>query len=146
MTTYPSENRRICRVTVESGKMKITENNILQEDCAMKDELDFAGHDLQERFDASARPVIRVDVEKYQAFLDSADMTDAQKEEFLQSLWFIIVSFVEHGFGVHPLQEVCGKDHKSEAHSPKADFNRLGSSNAEDKKTGRDMPPRLEAE
>ena len=37
-------------------------------------------------------------------------MTDAQKEEFLQALWSIIVNFVELGFGVHPLQEVCGQN------------------------------------
>jgi hypothetical protein len=37
-------------------------------------------------------------------------MTQAEKEEFLQALWTIIVGFVEMGFGVHPLQEVCGKD------------------------------------
>src|SRR6056297_2391957 len=101
--TYPSENRRICRITAESAKMKRTRNNILQEDCAMKDELNFAGFDLQERFDASAKAVVRVDVDKYQALLDSADMTDAQKEEYLQALWSIILAFVEMGFGVHPL-------------------------------------------
>lgn len=37
-------------------------------------------------------------------------MSEAEKEEFLQALWQIIVSFVDLGFGVHPLQEVCGKD------------------------------------
>ena len=48
----------------------------------MKDELHWADRsDLHERFDASARPIISVDVEKYQAYLDSAAMTDAQKEE-----------------------------------------------------------------
>lgn len=111
----------------------------------MKDELNFAGFDLQERFDASAKAVVRVDVDKYQALLDSADMTDAQKEEYLQALWSIIVAFVEMGFGVHPLQEVCGKDHETEADGPKAEFNPLGLSDAEDNETGHDMPARPEA-
>ena len=111
----------------------------------MKDELNFAGFDLQENFDASAKAVVRVDIEKYQALLDSADMTDAQKEEYLQALWSIIVAFVEMGFGVHPLQEVCGKDHETEADGPKAEFNRLGLSDTKDNDTGHDMPARPEA-
>ena len=58
---------------------------------------------------ATPKPTLTVVVEKYQAYLDGSDMTEAQKEEFLQALWSILVSFVELGFGVHPLQEVCGK-------------------------------------
>ncbi len=57
-----------------------------------------------------AKGSLTVDVEKYQAFLDGSGMTDAQKEDFLQALWVIIVNFVDLGFEVHPAQEVCGKD------------------------------------
>ena len=64
---------------------------------------------LRERFDTSSKPTVAVDVEKYQAYLDGTDMTDVEKEEFLQELWQIIIGFVELGFGVHPVQEVCGK-------------------------------------
>lgn len=70
--------------------------------------------DLTGTFEASAKRLVRVDVERYQAYLDGTNMTDAQKEEFLQALWMVIISFVELGFDVHPLQEVCGK------HSEKA--------------------------
>lgn len=45
-------------------------------------------------------------------------MTAAEKADFLQSLWQIIVSFVELGYGVHPLQEVCGKDAGISTESP----------------------------
>ena len=65
---------------------------------------------LSSQFDASTRPRLSVDVERYQAYLDGSDMSQAEKEEFLQALWQIIVSFVDLGFGIHPLQEVCGKD------------------------------------
>jgi len=65
---------------------------------------------LSSKFDKSARPRLSVDVERYQAYLDGSNMSQAEKEEFLQALWQIIVSFVDLGFGVHPLQEVCGKD------------------------------------
>lgn len=64
---------------------------------------------LGEQFDASAKPSLSVDVEKYQAYLDGSEMNDSEKEEFLQALWQIILGFVEFGFGVHPVQEVCGK-------------------------------------
>ena len=128
---YPSKTPRICRVTANSGKMKVTGNSILQEGYAMKDELDFAGLDLQERFGASARPIVRVDVEKYQALLDGVDMTDAQKEEFLQALWSIIVSFVRLGFGVHPLQKVCGKTAKIGSQGAKDAFDAVSSGEPE---------------
>jgi len=71
--------------------------------------------DAFENVHAPPKPTLTVDVEKYQSFLDGADMTEAQKEEFLQSLWSIIVSFVDLGFGVHPLQEVCGEDAESDS-------------------------------
>lgn len=65
---------------------------------------------LSSKFDSSAKPTMTVDVERYQAYLDGSNLSEAEKEEFLQALWKIIVSFVDLGFGVHPLQEVCGKE------------------------------------
>ena len=80
---------------------------------------DFApeGTNVGSSFTAAAKPIISVDVEKYQAYLDGSGLSDAQKEEFLQSLWTIIVSFVELGFGVHPLQEVCGQNLETDTSS-----------------------------
>lgn len=49
--------------------------------------------------------MLTVDVEKYQHFLDDADLSEAQKEEVLRALWSIICNFVELGYGVHPLQQ-----------------------------------------
>lgn len=71
---------------------------------------------------APARPTLTVDVERYQAYLDGADMTEAQKQEFLQALWMIVVSFVELGFGVHPLQDACGKPSQNGSESIKDAF------------------------
>lgn len=69
-----------------------------------------AGHeDLRVKFEAAARRIIKVDVERYQAFLDGSSMTDHQKKDFLQAMWLVMVSFVELGFEVHPIQDVCGK-------------------------------------
>ena len=49
---------------------------------------------------------IGLDVEKYRHFLEECELSEAQKEQFLETLWLIIVSFVDLGFGVHPLQQV----------------------------------------
>lgn len=51
-----------------------------------------------------SRRVITVDVKQYEAWLDSTDLTPAQKAEFIEALWSIVMAFVELGFGVHPLQ------------------------------------------
>ena len=53
-----------------------------------------------------AKPLILVDYERYAHLLDDEDLTEDQKQEFLQTLWSIIVEFVSLGFNVHPLQQV----------------------------------------
>ena len=54
-------------------------------------------------------PTLSIDYELYQHYLDHADLTEEQKREFLETLWNIIVSFVDLGFGVHPLQQATSK-------------------------------------
>lgn len=71
-----------------------------------------------ESFSASARPNFNVDVARYQEYLDGADLTPEQKEEFLTAVWSIVVTFVGLGYGVHPLQEACGKDCETDALRP----------------------------
>jgi len=65
-------------------------------------------------------PVITVDYERYAHMLEDSDLSEAQKREFLQSLWNVIVEFVSLGFGVHPLQQAenaCGKDKENSTNS-----------------------------
>jgi hypothetical protein len=90
--------------------------------------------DLSDQFRASARPILTVDVERYQALLDGSGLSDEQKEEFLQALWSIVVSFVEHGFGVHPLQEICGQDDLGDTHEPAQSRDLIDSLHGESKK------------
>ena len=61
-------------------------------------------------FDAAARPRLTIDVERYQHYLDDSGMSEAEKRAFLEALWSIITAFIDLGFGVHPLQEVCGQN------------------------------------
>ena len=48
---------------------------------------------------ALAQPILTIDVEKYQSWLNEPGLSDEQKVEFLQALWSIVVAFVELGFG-----------------------------------------------
>ena len=84
------------------------------------------------RFCASAKPLVTVDLEKYRSYLDGTDMTDAQKEAFLQALWSIIVNFVELGFGVHSLQEVCGQNAEKRSEHTRTDFDAVCSKEKEE--------------
>ncbi len=62
----------------------------------------------------SSRPVLSIDYALYEEYLEGADLSDVQKQEFLDALWSIIVGFVDLGFGVHPLQQIpsgtCGQE------------------------------------
>ena len=87
------------------------------------------------------KPMLTVDVEKYQVFLDRADMTEEQKEEFLQALWSIIVSFVELGFGVHPVQAAGEKAAEFESNSMKYTFNLLSFDDSNPEKETIDFSP-----
>lgn len=57
----------------------------------------------------------------YRSFLDGSELSDAQKDVFLESLWSIMVSFVDLGFHMHPLQHAVGQDrleHESDTMLP----------------------------
>lgn len=101
-------------------------------EMTMKDDFNKSERgDVLDNVTVTPKPTLTVDVERYQAFLDGSDMTEAQKEEFLQALWSIIVSFVELGFGVHPLQEVCGKTPEIGARAAKDAFDAVSSEEPE---------------
>ena len=60
-------------------------------------------------------PSVYLDYALYEHYLAECDLTEDQKREFLDTLWSIIVAFVDLGFGVHPVQqvsdrEVCGQE------------------------------------
>jgi len=63
----------------------------------------------------AARPVLRLDVSLYEKHLAGSDMTEAEKREFLETLWSIIVGFVDLGFGIDPVRQAqdaaaCGQN------------------------------------
>lgn len=56
------------------------------------------------------RNILEVDFEKYQHFLDDSDLSDAQKREFLETIWSILLNFVDLDFGIHPMQQVTDEE------------------------------------
>lgn len=96
---------------------------------------------LSEYFAVSAQRIITVDVAKYEQYLDGSDLSDEQKEEFLQAIWMFVSTFVELGFGVHPLQEACGQDDKRIEQRPKDAFDQVRSEDHRISATKRDNGP-----
>lgn len=58
----------------------------------------------------TAPPTLSIDWETYLPFFEEDDIPEDQKQELIEALWSIVVSFVDLGFGVHPVQQVCGQD------------------------------------
>ena len=46
------------------------------------------------------------DAREYCQFLADCDWTEEQKLEFIETLWKIIIGFVDLGFDLHPVQQV----------------------------------------
>ncbi len=62
----------------------------------------------------TTRPALKLDVERYEKMLNDCDLTEEQRQEFLETIWTIIVGFVDLGFDIHPLQQAdvqgCAQD------------------------------------
>jgi len=55
-----------------------------------------------------APPTLTIDWELYGKYLDESDLSDAEKREFLETIWAMVVSAIDLGFGVHPAQQAVG--------------------------------------
>lgn len=49
-------------------------------------------------------------IEDYRHFLDDYDLSQAEADEFLTTLWNIMVQCTDMGFGTHPFQQVTDND------------------------------------
>ncbi len=61
------------------------------------------------RSEETAIPPLTFDAQEYWHFVEDYDMTDKAKHKLLEAIWSIVVEFVDIGFGVHPIQQACGK-------------------------------------
>lgn len=61
----------------------------------------------------TTKPTFTIDVDYYQKFLDDPGISDARKQELIETLWGVVCQFVMIGFNVHPVQQAqqsCAKD------------------------------------
>lgn len=52
---------------------------------------------------------IQFDAREFAHFLDDSDLTEEQKLEYIQTIWQIVLQFIDLGFGIHPVQQACGQ-------------------------------------
>ncbi len=64
--------------------------------------------------DSGRRPTLSVDWKLYEEYLQDSDLSDDQKRELIETIWYIVMTFVDLGFGLDPVQQVhsSGKDRK----------------------------------
>lgn len=55
------------------------------------------------------RPSLSIDWELYAAMLEESDMPMEQQKELVETLWSIVVTFVDLGFDLHPVAQICGE-------------------------------------
>ncbi len=75
----------------------------------------FERSDLLQAFDTAAskdderKSLSAADEAGFMEFLDDPGLSEDQKRQVIQALWPIILTFVEIGFGTHPVQLACGQ-------------------------------------
>ncbi len=55
--------------------------------------------------DRAGRPALTLNVDDYRQYVEDMGLSPEQEQELLETLWTIIVSFVDLGFGVEPVQQ-----------------------------------------
>lgn len=52
-------------------------------------------------------PPLIFDANEYLKYIEDYDLSKAEQQELLETLWNIIIQFVDLGFGIHPIQQAC---------------------------------------
>ncbi len=64
------------------------------------------------------RPTLSIDWEVYAAMLEESDMPLDQQKELIETLWSIVVMFVDLGFDLNPVAQICGEDEEALSDDP----------------------------
>ena len=59
--------------------------------------------------DPDRPPALTIDWQLYEHYLEESDLSDDDKRLFIETLWSIMVSFVDLGFRISPVEEICGE-------------------------------------
>ncbi len=77
---------------------------------------------------------LTIDVEHYQAYLDDMDIPDEKKRELVETIYSIVMQFVELGFGItttHQALEAQKKHPRKQNSRPKQDSDTIPATMAE---------------
>lgn len=58
-------------------------------------------------------PLNEQDIEEFDQFLEGSELSAQEREEFLQSVWNIVVAIIDFSFGDHPIQHALNTVEKS---------------------------------
>lgn len=63
---------------------------------------------------AGASTALTLDCEQFIDLLEDSGLNDEEKRDYIMAFWNLVVSFVDIGFGIHPVQtalsESCGQN------------------------------------
>lgn len=59
--------------------------------------------------DILPRPSLCIDWEVYAAMLEDSDLPLDQQKELIETLWSIMTTFVDLGFDLNPVTQICGE-------------------------------------
>ncbi|MBB4304689.1 hypothetical protein GGD81_003751 [Rhodobium orientis] len=60
------------------------------------------------------KPTFSIDWEYYSSFLEDSTLSDEQKRELIKTLWSIVMSFVDLGFGVDSTRQALDRRERDE--------------------------------
>lgn len=63
----------------------------------------------------SALPALEIDWDRFGRYLEDSGLSEDDKRAYIETLWSIMVSFVDLGFRLSPVGESCGKPALSSA-------------------------------
>ncbi len=57
-----------------------------------------------------ARPALRFDWQDWLPFLEDSNIPEDQKRAWIETLWSIVMNFVDLGFDIKSAPEICGEE------------------------------------
>ena len=59
--------------------------------------------------DVAMPPSLTIDWEVYAAMLEESDLPPEKQKELIETLWSLVVMFVDLGFDLNPVRQICGE-------------------------------------
>lgn len=70
--------------------------------------------DMINEFNTVSRPTLTVDWMAYAHHLEDSTMSDDEKRQVIETIWSIVVSFIDMGFNVRSPDDACGQEAKDD--------------------------------